>query len=278
MFGSPTPSSARPSPGASGRGQILERGDAGAVPAGRHVRDQQEALAPMIEHDRPVDDEEPDRRTGRFPGGEGVAVEEHRRLVRQETDQPSGQRREPLDARRVQSLRELDEIGARVARPRHVESEVASDVLDVHALLVHDDDRRRIARDERVPTPALGALHALQQDAGTVAGECGEHADRRRDVGQQLRPHGDEPVRPRERIEGLAIRPNLHVITSWSRTTANPGKPARGSHRDASVFRAREPRRQTPRGQDQRFPRSAIWRRWSHRGPGLVNARRAMPG
>ena len=40
---------------------------------------------------------------------------------------------------------------------------VASDVVDPHAVAVHDHDRRGIARHERVPAPPLGALDALEQ-------------------------------------------------------------------------------------------------------------------
>ena len=45
-------------------------------------------------------------------------------------------------------------------RQRHRER--ADHVLDPHAVRVHDDDGRRVAGDERVPAPALGAFDATR--------------------------------------------------------------------------------------------------------------------
>ena len=91
------------------------------------------------------------------------------------------------------------------------EGQLPSRVLDPEPVAVEHQGRGGVAGDEGVPTPALGALHRLEQDARTVAGDRGEQADRGGDVGEQLRPHGDERPVARERVERCPVRPDLET-------------------------------------------------------------------
>ena len=101
--------------------------------------------------------------------------------------------------------------------------------MNVEAALIEDDDGGRIPSDERVPAPALGTLHALEQDARAVTRECREDTDRRRDVGEQLRPHRRERARRCEGVERFSVGEHLQrAFTSCQRAAperANPGAP-----------------------------------------------------
>jgi hypothetical protein len=92
-----------------------------------------------------------------------------------------------------------------------VEGHVSYGILDAKSVGVEHHDRGRIAGDEGVPAPALRALHRLQQDAGSVAGDRREQADRRGDVGEQLRPEGDDRPVAREGVERGSVRSDTEV-------------------------------------------------------------------
>ena len=119
---------------------------------------------------------------------------------------------------------------------------------------------------ERVPAPPLRALDGLQDQAGAVARQRREQPDGRGDVGEQLRPHGNQRPLGRERVELVTTGPHLqmrfHVRSFWSvppdpcacrtaRERRNPGPSARGcggSRCERGTYgragmRLREPRR-----------------------------------
>jgi hypothetical protein len=96
-------------------GELLQRVDGAVVAAGRNVRDEQQPLPPVVEHDRPVDDEQADRWRRGLAGGNGVSVDELRGLVGKEADESTRERGEPVDARSSKACRQGNEIAASVA-------------------------------------------------------------------------------------------------------------------------------------------------------------------
>ncbi len=76
-------------------GEVLQSRDAAVVPARGDVRDEDEQLPPMIEHDRTIDREEPDRGARRVVGaGRRMVVEQSGGLVREVSHQPPRERRQ----------------------------------------------------------------------------------------------------------------------------------------------------------------------------------------
>ena len=92
-----------------------------------------------------------------------------------------------------------------------LEGHVSNGVLDPQSVGVEHDGRGRVAGDEGVAAPALRALHRLQQDAGSVARDRREQADRRGDVGEQLRPDGNDRPVAREGVERGSVRSDTEV-------------------------------------------------------------------
>ncbi len=249
-------------------GQVVDRADAVVVAARRDVRDQDEPLPPVVEHHRAVDHQQADRRARRVVRlGRRVSVEEGRRLVREVAHQAADQGREVGEPRAGERARDRDQRLPRVGvGGQGHRRERPHDVLDPHAVAVDHDGRGGVARHERVPSPPLRALDGLQDQAGAVARHGGEQPDGRGDVGQQLRPHGDQRPLGRERVELVTTGPHLqmrfHVRSFWSipsdpcadRRRGNggtPDRPARGcggSRCERGTYgragmRLREPRR-----------------------------------
>ena len=202
--------------------EVVDRADAVVVPARRDVRDQDEPLPPVVEHHGAVDHEQSDRRTRRVVRlGCRVSVEEVRRLVREVAHQAADQGREVGEPGAGERTCDRDQRLPRfgVGGQGH-RRERPHDVLDPHAVAVDDHGRRGVARHERVPAPPLRALDGLEDQAGAVARHGGEQPDGRGDVGQQLRPHGDQRPLGRERVELVTTGPHLqmrfHVRSFWS--------------------------------------------------------------
>ena len=114
---------------------------------------------------------------------------------------------------RSERASEGDEIRTGVTAARRLERQSVGGVLDPEAVTIEHDDRRGVARDERVPPPALGALDALEQQARSVTGERREDADRGRDVGEQLGPDRCEREPLGLALERVSIGTNPHAVS-----------------------------------------------------------------
>ncbi len=91
-------------------GEVLQGRDAAVVAAGGDVRDEDEPLPPVVEHDRAIDREEPDRRArGVVRVGCGMTVEEAGGLVREVPHQPPRERRQVGETRPADRTRRADE-------------------------------------------------------------------------------------------------------------------------------------------------------------------------
>ncbi len=170
-------------------------------------------MPPVVEHDGAVDEHQRDRRPDRVAVRERMPVQEPGRLVREEAHQPAGERGEVGDPRRPERLGERDQVGPRVPAVRHLHRQPFGRVQDPEPIPVEHDDRGGIAGDERVASPTLGTLDALEQDAGSVARERREDADRGGHVGEQLGPHRCERVALGRAFERSSIGPDPHLIS-----------------------------------------------------------------
>ncbi len=169
-----------------------------------------------------------------------MAVEQRGGLVRHVPHETARERRQVGDAGRRERLGDepegrpgggaVGDVGERERPARVPERETA---------VLRDDDGGRVAGRERGPSPALRALDALEQDARTLCRQRGEHADRRRDVRQQLRPDGNERPRLGRCVERLAIGVDPHGPPSVGRSReCRRGTPARQRHRRGALTNA----------------------------------------
>ena len=169
--------------GETGRGghlrrQLVEGGDALLVATPGDVRDQEEPLTPVVEHDRSIDEQQTDRRTGRLVGMRGrVPVEQGGGLVGGVAEQTARDRGQAVDPGRAEPVHGRPEglAGTQPSR-RLARRQVADDVAQVQAPVVDDHDRGGIAGDERVPAPPFGAFDGFQQDARPLARDGRERA------------------------------------------------------------------------------------------------------
>ena len=137
----------------------------------------------------------------------GQPVQERRSLVRQVADEPPRERRQLGQPRAGQCG------GDPLQRSEHIEAarfgghrQLPADVVPPDALVVRHDGGCGCPRDERVPAPSFGALHALQQHAGPVARHAQERAERRGEIREELRPYRNHGPGGRESLERLAVR------------------------------------------------------------------------
>ena len=191
--------------------QILQRLRALVVGVGGDVRNQEQALPPVVEHDGAVGQHQRDRGAEGIAARERVPVQELRRLVREEAHQAAGERGEVGDPWRPERRGQRDEVGPRVPGVRHLDRQPIRRVEVPETLPVEHDDRGGIAGDERIPPPPLGTLDALEQDAGSIPRERREDADRRGHVGQQLGPHRCEREALGRAFERFSIGTNPHA-------------------------------------------------------------------
>ena len=193
-------------------GEVLQGRDAAVVAAGGDVGDEDEPLSPVIEHDRSIDREEPDRGARGVVGvGCGMTVEEAGGLVREVPHQPPRERRQVGETRPADRTRRADERLARRSPVGDRQGQLSGRILDPQTGAVEDQGGRRVAGHEGVPPPAFGTLDRFQQDAGSRARDGGEQADRGGHVGQQLGPHRNERPLAGERLELDPVRMDIEL-------------------------------------------------------------------
>ncbi len=187
------------------------------VVAPRDVGHEDEPLPPVVEHHRPVDHQQADRRARRLGRmWRRVPVEQRGRLVGEVAHQPAGERGEIGETRAAERVRRRTSASRGDPERRRLEGHLSNGVLDTQAVRVQHDRRGRVAGDERVPTPALGSLHRFEEDPRPVAGDRGEQPDGGGDVGEQLGPHGDDRPLASERVERGSVRSDPEVRSQRS--------------------------------------------------------------
>ena len=115
---------------------------------------QDQPLLPMVEHHRPVHDEEPDGGNRRRRGiGHRMAVEQLGCFEGEVAHQPAGERWKARQARGPQRPRDPDQPFADGPCLGHVDRDRPRSSGDLDAVGTGDDRRCRVARHERVPAP-----------------------------------------------------------------------------------------------------------------------------
>ena len=194
------------------RARVVVRVDAAAtsldVGIEEHVLDEVEALAEVVERgDVPGDRE---HRVGHARGRRAARRAGARSRARRRSRGSRRRHRGTAAARRACGARyaaqqrleryERAAVGGHARRRRAVEARPALPRTTMR--------ERRVAAEEREPSPALGVLDRLEQEAGRVvltgAHELHEGGDRRLEVGQHLAPHRHDRVVTGERDELVA--------------------------------------------------------------------------
>ena len=205
------------------RGHGLERFHPAVIAAGGDMGHQDQPLLPMVEHHRAVDDQEPDGGNRRRRGiGHRMAVEQLGCFEGEVAHQPAGERWKARQARGPQRPRDPDQPFAYGPSIGHVDRDRPRSSGDLDAVGTGDDRRCRVAGHERVPAPSFRTLHGLEQDPRTVTRQCREQSHRRRDVGQEFGPHGNQGPLGRERVERLAIGTDLQFHDEPPRNNERP--------------------------------------------------------
>ena len=141
-----------------------------------------------------------------------MSVEQVGGFVTQHAHQPAGERGQRIDPRSAQGLRHRTErLARRSPRRGRCERKIPRLGLDAYAVVVGDDQCRGVARHEGKPAPALGPLHALEHDPGSVICQGVEEPDGCRDIGEQFRPDRHERPLRREGVELVSIGPDLQL-------------------------------------------------------------------
>ena len=130
-------------------------------------------------------------------------------VVAQVADQAAVQRRQSGDLGRpivVEQTLQRDEY-ALVSG--YVDAEVA---LDAQRAVLRHECPVRAPADERPATPAVAALHRLEQESIPVAHHAGEGRHRRGEIGEQLTPHRHDPMVGRETPELVELGEDGHRL------------------------------------------------------------------
>ena len=203
--------------------------------------------------------------------------------------QASGDRREAVEARRSQPTGDGAERLARRETPRGLaHGQLANDVAEPDTAFVRDDDRGRVARNERVASPPLRSLHGFEQETRAVARHRGNRptgVPTSASSSAQTGTSGhSEASRSNVSRSGRIWRvPTVALISSilsyGVETHVSPGG-NRGSWGCDTVDRVRRPAAPgstSPRATTSRSSAYASGRRWWHGEPRGVNRGRGGP-
>ncbi len=128
------------------------------------------------------------------------------RVVAHPADDAAVERRELGQRRRAEPFEQRFEHGERALIVGHAFGRRTAEPFDVAT--ARDERPRRIAAEEREPSPAFGVLDRFEEEPFAVAHELHERRQRRLEIGQHLPPDGHDGVVARQRAELVARRPD----------------------------------------------------------------------
>ena len=176
------------------------------------MADEQQALLPVVEHERPVDHQEMDGRGVELVAGRiGMAIEELRGLICEQADQAAGERWESREMRSPKRVHDRSQRRHGVTGGGLLQRQVTHDTIDARPGPIHGHDGRGITRHERVASPPFRALDGFEEDAGSGSRERREEPHGRGHVGQQLGPHRDERPFGGQTVERLPVGEHLQL-------------------------------------------------------------------
>ena len=177
------------------------------------VGHQQQGAVGVVEHRDVGGDRHHQRRHAELVGGVlGQALPVPHGVVPDHPDHPAGQRRQPLEPRRVQRVEGAGQRLESRSAGGHAHRRLAQPVrLPVDL----GEGRARRGAHDRVPRPDPAVLGRLQQErARPVVGELAVQPDRRLGVGEQPADDRDHPAVAGQLAEGVERGPDLAELAS----------------------------------------------------------------